>query len=315
MSSIDITVVVPTLGLHAANIDLVSQCVDKQFGAAGEVLVISGRNEATGYRLKEMPFSGHKRVIIASHLNLAGELRNMAIPKARGVYTFFLDDDDFLDVSSLMLSLAAAKSKAWDIAIFPYRLRTSTEPFRGDSMTPHDMEVWSQLRCASTQRRIREESARLGNYPWIRLINTEFLIKENIIFGKTAVHNDIRFHWHSLVAAECLGIGLEPVCTHFLYGNGSQLTTVRDERRLQVFDALTETFSVISTYPRYSEIRETWISFCQEIIAWAKNNIERKHLSEFKRRATLFRPECSTAHAAATHCRSVKHLLQRIIAR
>jgi glycosyltransferase involved in cell wall biosynthesis len=221
----------------------------------------------------------------------AGKLRNHAALHAGGEYVFFLDDDDSIDSGALAAALERTCEAGWDSAVFPYRLVTSSKKPPANPMTEHDCKIWSRIDPGLPTKDFRNQLLRLGNYPWIRLTKTSFIRQHNLQFGSTAVHNDIRFHWHSLVAAESLGICPGPVCTHFLHEGGSQLTSITDERRLQVFDALAETYAVISTYPRYTEIRETWINFCREIIAWARDNTEKRHLSAFKNRMRIFNPE------------------------
>jgi glycosyltransferase involved in cell wall biosynthesis len=245
----------------------------------------------------------------------AGKLRNYAATHARGEYIFFLDDDDEIDASALANALERSREARWDSAVFPYRLVTASKKPVAHSMTEHDCRIWPSISPNGLADQLRNQLLRLGNYPWIRLTKTSFLREHSLKFGLTDVHNDIRFHWHSLVAAESLGVTQEVVCTHFLREGPGQLTSVRDERRLQVFDALAETYATISTYPRYAEIRETWISFCREIIAWAKDNIERKHLSEFKRRAKNFRPEGPKPHTTSTGFGNLKGLLHKLTGR
>jgi glycosyltransferase involved in cell wall biosynthesis len=309
----EISVVVPTIDGRPFDTTLLFAQLAKHLSGRFELVVVKQDTKydpplASGEAMTPL-------VILNSRNRKAGVLRNHAAMHARGECIFFLDDDDSIDANALAKALERSREAGWDSAVFPYRLVTASKNPVAHSMTDHDCRIWPSISPSAPPEELRNQLLRLGNYPWIRLTKTSFIREHNLKFGSTDVHNDIRFHWHSLVAAESLGVSPEPVCTHFLHQGGNQLTSIKDERRLQVFDALAETYAVISTYPRYAEIRETWISFCREIIAWAKDNIERKHLPEFKRRAKHFRPEGPKPHTTSTGFGNLKGLLHKLTGR
>lgn len=305
-----ISVVVPNAGGRPFDSALLCAKLASRLSHTFELLVVqsdttSALPPATGKPIKYL-------APVSSSCREAGKLRNHAAMHAGGEYVFFLDDDDSIDAGALAAALERICEAGWDSAVFPYRLVNSSKKPPANPMTEHDCKIWSRIDPCLPTKDFRNQLLRLGNYPWIRLTKTSFIRQHNLQFGSTAVHNDIRFHWHSLVAAESLGICPNPVCTHFLHEGGSQLTSITDERRLQVFDALAETYAVISTYPRYTEIRDTWINFCREIISWARDNIEKKHLPAFKKRSRSFYPEAQPNPSGFGHFSKFGNFARRI---
>ncbi|HBI7864521.1 TPA: glycosyltransferase, partial [Escherichia coli] len=200
----------------------------------------------------------------------AGRARNSVIPLCTGKYTYFLDADDVINAKSLEHAVKKAILEDADLLLMKYKIEYYDEK-KTRGMFNADDKLWQSFE--KEKHKIRNYASALINYPWNRIIKTDLLHDENIFFGPTVVHNDIPYHWHSIVAAQKISYINDVVCIHRKFATRSQITNISDSRRLMVFEALRYTQERIMHYPAFSEIKQQWINFSVELIDWAKERI------------------------------------------
>ncbi|SNR59499.1 Glycosyl transferase family 2 [Methylobacillus rhizosphaerae] len=203
----------------------------------------------------------------------AGRARNAVIPLCSGNYTFFMDADDVINSEHLVKAVKDAKKHNNDLYFFKYRIEFFEEKKSRD-MFNADEKLWSQLPKMKTNEERQKVLAQLINYPWNRIIKTDLLHDANIFFGSTVVHNDIPYHWHSIVAAKNIGYCDDFVTTHRKFSERSQITNVSDARRMAVLEALRYTYELMTHYPQQSEdLLDSWKTFATDLLKWAKDRI------------------------------------------
>ena len=117
-----------------------------------------------------------------------------------------------------------------------------------------------------------------------RIIRTTLLHDANIFFGATLVHNDVLFHWHSIVSASTIEFFDAEVCVHKKFAVRQQVTNVNDGRRMAVLEALRDTHSRISHLDHYSDVRDEWRHFAAHLLTWAQDRIPAELQAEYARR-------------------------------
>lgn len=155
------------------------------------------------------------------------------------------------------------------------------EDKKSRGMFDADRKLWESFKSMRNVNEIRSAVAALINYPWNRIIKTDLLHDENIFFGPTVVHNDIPYHWHSVIAAKKISYTDDEVCTHRKFSARNQITNITDGRRLMVFEALRYTQERIMQYPEFSDINPQWTKFSSELIDWAKVRVPENMLDLF----------------------------------
>jgi glycosyltransferase involved in cell wall biosynthesis len=222
----------------------------------------------------------------------AGRARNAAIPICDGEFTFFLDADDAVNLPDLLRLTRQAQAGDSDLVVFKYTL--TTDPLHRQhkgGMNQHDINLWKLIENnLPDQHTILQSLCQLGNYPWIRVLRTSTMQSKGIFFGHTLVHNDIQFHWHSLIAADSVTTIDASPYSHFLSSESGQLTNINDGRRLAIFDALASTWSVISKSERAPAVSGAWKSFCSNILTWAESMVGVEHRGTFAARKHAFSP-------------------------
>lgn len=284
---LDLSVVVPVYNSG----DLLRQTLDSVLELTGirfNVLLVDDGSTDDSAEIMQEYERRHPNVHVFAQGNRgAGRARNSVIPLCTGRYTYFLDADDLVDARALAAAVAAADAQSADLLFVKYRIEFTDEN-RSQGMFGSDREIWSDLASAASSADRQRFLARVINYPWNRIIRTSLLHDANIFFGSTVVHNDVLFHWHSVVSATNIGYLDAEVCVHRKFATRAQVTNIDDERRMGVLEALRATHQRIADLPAYSNVSSEWISFALHLMDWAKGRVpESLHPLYEQRRAEL----------------------------
>ncbi|MGX1934361.1 glycosyltransferase [Microbacterium resistens] len=283
---VDLTIVIPVYN----NADLVSGTIDSVLSLRGisfNVLLVDDGSTDDSLAVMRGYESRHPNVHVFAQGNRgAGRARNSVIPLCTGRYTYFLDADDHVDSRSLAASVRHADATSADLVFVKYRIDFADEG-RSKGMFDADRDLWKQAAVASSATEKENLAARLINYPWNRIIRTSLLHDANIFFGATVVHNDVLFHWHSIVSAEAIEFFDAEVCVHRKFAVRQQVTNVNDARRMAVLEALRDTHSRISQLGNYDNVRDEWRRFADHLLSWAQERIPADLQEEYARRRAL----------------------------
>lgn len=284
--NIDLTVVIPVYN----SADTVRQAVRSVLETPGVrvniLLVDDGSSDDSLTVLRGLE-AKHPNVHVFTQGNRgAGRARNSVIPLCTGRYTLFLDADDSVRPQNLAKVVAAADTLTADLVFMKYRIDYVDEG-RSRGIFNADKRAWSALKDAKDQSAKQGAAARLINYPWNRIIRTSLLREERIFFGSTPVHNDVLFHWHSIVASRKIHAVDVEVCVHRKFTKREQVTNIADARRLAVLAALIETDDRIAPLRASRHVREAWIAFARHILGWAEGRVPADHLEEYRQRRAI----------------------------
>ena len=281
----DLTVVIPAYNCE----EFIEQTINSALNMPGimtNILVIDdGSNDRTPEICRELEKT-HSNVHFFEQKNKgAGRARNALIPLCTGRYTFFLDADDVIDGAMLARSVIDATKMDNDLYFMKYKISFHEMAIERD-MFDADKVLWEQFSRAKDNNQLRLIAAELINYPWNRIIKTEMLLDANIFFGPTVVHNDIAFHWDSLLAANRIGYTNEAVCTHRKFDQRAQITNVSDHRRLTAFDALESTYRKIQKHNNGKYLIDVWVRFASNLVDWLKDRIPAELQPQYQLRRT-----------------------------
>ncbi|RQH10066.1 glycosyltransferase family 2 protein [Paraburkholderia dinghuensis] len=268
----DLTIVIPTYNCE----DFVEETIHCALNVPGiktNVLVIDDGSEDRTPEICRALEGQHNNLHFFQQRNRgAGRARNAVIPLCTGTYTFFLDADDIIDGTQLAKAVTDARTHDNDLYFMKYRIEFH-EKRKVRDMFDADKAVWDGFRGATDNNELRRLAASLINYPWNRIIKSELLHDANIFFGATVVHNDIAFHWESLLAARRIGYGEDVVCTHRKFERRPQITNVSDFRRLVAFDALESTHHRIIRHRNGENLIDVWREFASNLVKWVKDRV------------------------------------------
>lgn len=290
---VDLTVVIPIYN----SADLLRETLDSVLrlrGISFNILAIDDGSTDSSLKVLLDYEKKHENVHIFQQKNRgAGRARNAVIPLASGRYTYFLDADDTIDARALQRAVQKADVDDADLMFFKYRIDFRDEK-RSRGMFNADVDIWQRLMGTKTNVERQELLSGLINYPWNRIIRTELLHDANIFFGPTVVHNDVLYHWHSILAASNIGYLDAEVCSHRKFKDRAQVTNINDERRMAVLEALRGTHLRISVLPSYQgAVAAQWQSFSDHLLIWAEDRVPEALREKYRKRAAMLSSEIS----------------------
>ena len=278
---IDLTVIIPLYNCAEFIEETLSGLIKLKAITIEVLLMDDGSDDDTNLICQQFCETHENFYLFTQKNRGAGRARNALIPLCCGEYTYFLDADDTIIPEALEEAVEVAKKGDHDLLLFKYLINFHDEN-KTRKMFDADQKIWSALleKTSSTER------ARLAlgliNYPWNRIIKSTLLHNANIFFGPTVVHNDIPFHWHSLLASKNLGMFDKEVCIHRKFTSRSQITNISDDRRLMVFEALHHTQRIVSRHDTYSDIKPAWSNFSRNLLVWAEGRVAAELKEKFQ---------------------------------
>ncbi|WP_447589975.1 glycosyltransferase family 2 protein [Microbacterium lacticum] len=285
---LDLTIVIPVYN----SADLLRDTLDSVLeldGLSYDVVLIDDGSTDDSLKILREYESKHENVHVFEQKNRgAGRARNALIPLCTGRYTYFLDADDLIDATALREAVHKADEDDADLLFVQYRIEYTDEN-RARGMFNADADIWQQLPEATQNVEKQFLFTGLINYPWNRIIRTSLLHDANIFFGPTIVHNDVLFHWHSILSATNISYLDAAVCTHRKFAKRAQVTNIDDERRMAVLEALRGTHERISDLDSYAIAEEQWKHFALDLLDWAKGRIPAELQDTYERQAAQLR--------------------------
>lgn len=228
--------------------------------------------------------------VIRNHrLTGAGESRNIGIRHAVGEYILFLDDDDYTDwrvVENIIDRMS--QDSSIDFSFSSYQLqRDAGVPESND----RDNEILKKILGSKSESVILAKDCEgmlcFTNYPWNKVYRAKFLKNEEIRFSNTIVQNDIYAHWKSILSASKIFVTNKVQCIRTNNTKGERIHNISDARRLDVFKALDETYSLILKKNKKTVYALFWI-FYLDLIVWISKIVSEDVRREIKRRHTDF---------------------------
>lgn len=286
-STPDLSVVVPVFNAAAHLEALVGSLLDIQGVSVEIILVDDASSDASAETMRRLA-AQHAAVVTLFHKTNqgAGVARNNGFAVVRGTYTLFFDADDHINADVVAPTLKLLDDTGCDLAMFSYRYERAANAAH-IAMNLNDENIWNAyVGSAPYVRGLLSDYPRLlgfTNYPWNKIIRTETYKASGLKYGGTKVNNDILGHWHSLLFAGKLLMVNSVICTHVVHVDGGNLTNQHSEVRLQLLDALNETYDLLCSNP---VLRQRYTHHYWDLVirtaGWARQRIAPEFAESFK---------------------------------
>lgn len=283
----DLSVVVPVHNAEGSIAGLVTHLLATERLSVEVILVDDASTDASASILADLA-AQHREVTVIHHQDNAGAgvARNDGFACVAARYTLFFDADDHIDTDVLGEIVPRLDATGADVAFTSYHYQRGSRPEHRD-MNDFDVATWQRLMEVHGHLatvRLDDEPGLLGfsNYPWNKVIRTTRYHEVGLRFGKGSVHNDILGHWYTMLFARTVLLVDRELCTHIVDPGGGNLTNHRTRERLQLFEALDETYDLLEAEPawrnRYSH--HYW-AFAIRTAKWAANRVAEEWRHEF----------------------------------
>lgn len=251
----------------------------------------------------------------------AGAARNKGLKHATGDYVLFVDADDTLEEGAIDELTRVANATSADFVTFRYHYVTELGTPHEAGMLSGDQALWSSLlpECKDGVLDPRQHSriSRLTNYPWNKLIRTDFAKSIDLKFSQTPVNNDIAAHWALYTSARRVAMHDSALIYHYVVKGNNQITNLFDHRRLSVFSALAEAEAhVLRSAETINPFYHHFMHFKVDLLKWIYKRLEPSHREQFiARLAESYREYGKSEHVflsykapnTAEQCFRVKH--------
>ncbi|GAA6203185.1 glycosyltransferase family 2 protein [Aquicoccus sp. SU-CL01552] len=236
---------------------------------------------------------GERLVLLRNAQNMGpGPTRNVGIENAHGTYVCFLDSDDILDDAFFFYVEEIIRDHSFDVAVFKYHFQDAEDAPYSFKMSPIDETLWDRLEAHGGGGQVKALwqvpfMIMQVNYPWNKIYRRELLIRHNIRFPKLALHEDIPFHWISMMLAERLFFALEypPLYIHNRLPGRDRATDKADSRRFQLLDASAQTLDCIASYEHLRMFYPIFLRFFFDVWGWVDGILPEGLKADFRTQA------------------------------
>lgn len=281
----DISIILPVYNVEGYLNSCIDSILNQNFLDIEIIAVNDASTDSSQQVLNEFVGKCNITIINLTENKGAGHARNIALSRATGVYTLFMDSDDYYLPNTLDMLVKLAKVYNTDIVLFTYKIWHEKDD-SVSPMFPKDRFKWNLILKGRDRKLAGIDSVpdllTINNYPWNKLCNTEFLKANNILFSETIVNNDIYAHWVSLIKSEEILMFDMPCYVHRLFDSREQITTYFDERRFDLFTAINHVDDFFSRNSSYKKsYYHQFLVFKLDLLLWAKNKMPDRLLNRF----------------------------------
>ena len=218
----------------------------------------------------------------------AGVARNAGLEYVTRPYVLFFDIDDRIDVATLGRAVSLARKSRSEVQISRYLTELDNGNSRA-SLAGNDKDILAEAEARFSGScfdiRAYPRILRLTNYPWNKIISTDFARRVGFRFGATRVQNDVLAHWSALLPAQYITVFPESYTTHLVSRGRNQITNDFGLNRLELFDALEEVEEQLLNALRFRSLAlNEYMAFKTELISWARDRMSPRFLTVFEDR-------------------------------
>lgn len=272
MNNPKVSVIIPVYNAERYLKQCLDSIINQTLKEIEIICVDDGSTDSSLEILKKYEKKDGRVQIIQQKNQFAGVARNNGLKIARGKYVFFIDSDDFCEISLLNSVFLVAEKNNVDIVAFDHYLY--------DEKNKTNKRIYDV-----NYRNIIEKKNNIFNYkdfptrimssinpvPWNKLIKKALIEKWNLTFEDISSTNDVTFAALCSVLAEKIYYISKPLITHRTNLNDS-ITSTKISKKGNVITALVRLYDKTIKIPYYEEIKVSLQVFCASNLRFALNN-------------------------------------------
>ena len=250
------------------------KCVEGQSFESYEVLFVDDGSTDNTYAVCDAISKENEKVrVIHKENGGPSSARNAGIKEATGEYLAFFDIDDEFHENVLSDNYAIAKENDADVVMWNFKVivegrdddkKEIIRPI-GRSFAGDDRSFFHDILIATIDNE-------MFNPPWNKLIRSEFLRKNEILFDERfSIYEDILFSYHVFHAAKKVSVNDKVYYSYIIKQSGSLLTKLHKE----CFDAILAIYNAAVRYGEaFDDNREQMKRFGGQFIYLVKGHIK-----------------------------------------
>ncbi|MCV3736651.1 glycosyltransferase family 2 protein [Rhizobium sp. TRM96647] len=243
--------------------------------------------EVVKAKFNELRNEKHRLTVIKSWRNRgAGACRNKGLKLATGQYVLFVDADDIVEEGAIDELARVAKATKAEFVTFRYHYVTDPDTRDEPGMLTKDREVWASVlpECKNgvIDPYVHSSISTMTNYPWNKFIRRDFAKAIGLKYSETPVNNDIAAHWCLYSNARKVALYDRALIYHYVLKGNDQITNRFDQRRLAVFEALSDAEAhVFRSTATISAFYHHFMDFKLNLLKWVYKRLPPDHREAF----------------------------------
>lgn len=233
------------------------------------VCIDDASTDMTPVILQEYEGKWNNIKVITNPINRgAGITRNIGMQSVNGKYVIFLDADDVFEKNMLQEAFSRAERFSADICTFcEDELTDNTKEY---SRYPYPHALWENLeaRGVFSSTDVKDVVFNIWNgWPWDKLFNREFLIKNELQFQEIRSSEDGLFVHGALAVAERITC-INKIFVHHRVNINTSLSNMRDASWECCYLYLRELKKYLIEHNRYSDCEKSFVNWASDFLYW-----------------------------------------------
>ncbi|MDR1958916.1 MAG: glycosyltransferase [Planctomycetaceae bacterium] len=261
-----VTIIIPVYNVELYLRECLDSVVNQTLRNIQIVCVNDGSTDGSFAILEEYAAKDPRILLINGKNSGLSAARNTAITLAKGEYIYFIDSDDWAELTLCEKAYNKAVQSGADITFFFFRRCGNLKGIPRFDKIPLD------------DKTTPEEKSEILEYAyaWTKLYSTGFLKKNRITFPVNLCFEDVLFHWKTMVLADKVAV-LPETLYNYRIRSGSIL-----ENRGENYCDIVPIYGMVKKFLQEQHLYETYKTKFLQLKYWIFQ-INYQHLrSEFK---------------------------------
>ena len=217
----NVTIILPVYNVEPYLRQCLDSVVNQTMREIQIICVNDGSTDGSPAILEEYAAKDPRIMVINQENQGGGSARNAAFPHIKGKYTYFVDSDDWIELTLCEKTVAVAEKENADMTFFfRYGFRKQTPPLQRFLETHDIHEVTFDILVANVS-------------PWSKLFKSDFILHNNLRFPqypRSITSHDRPFHWEAILCHPKFAVVRE-----YLYHYRENLTSLSHKKTIQIF--------------------------------------------------------------------------------
>ncbi len=233
---VKVSVIIPVYNVEEYLGECLNSVVNQTFEDIEIICVNDGSTDNSLEILNDYALRDNRIKVLTQENKRQGAARNLGMDKSSGVYVYFMDSDDYIDLNTIEKLYDNAVSNNSDIVVSKIARFTDDGDKIDYSIPGFDFET--QFKNVDfndftfNYKDIKQYVLNRSFAPWMKLFKKDFLLENNLQFKEHIAYEDVLYHVQTFLKAD--RISFSPNFFYY-YRNNPTSTMNTSENGLDIF--------------------------------------------------------------------------------
>lgn len=242
MKSIQVSIIVPVFNAELHLELLLTALLNQSISSIEIIAIDDGSTDRSLEILRRFSLKDERILVLTQNNSGVSAARNHGLQFARGEWIAFADSDDWIDPSTLETWQKFAEKNSLDLVI-GNGFRFLEKPNEITRTPILKKQPWDSVITGEEWIKRSVASNEWPHYVWLQLINRSLLNKNNFLFNKNIIHEDIIWTLQIALASKRVGFMKNP-----LYGYRINPQSITEKMTEDAFQHRAQSYIFIMDY-------------------------------------------------------------------